>query len=265
MRNLRAIYIIWYRDLLRFWRDRARLVASFAQPFLFLVIIGTGLSAGMMLLGGESGYSYIQFMFPGIIGMVVFFTAIMGGVSIVWDREFGFLKEVLVAPISRTAVAIGKALGGATIACVQGAVMLVFVPFVGVSISVAQVFLLIPLMFVFAFSMTSLGILIASRIKTMESFQVVMQLLLFPLFFLSPALFPTDRLPSWLGVPVRLNPVSYGVDSLRQSVLAPSEGMPALGITVFGHTMSIAEDVAVLVVFGAVMASLAVWSFRNQE
>lgn len=265
MRNLRAVYIIWYRDLLRFWRDRARLVTSFAQPFLFLVIIGTGLSSGMALLGGASDYNYIQFMYPGIIGMVVLFTGIMGGVSIVWDREFGFLKEVLVAPISRTAVALGKALGGATLATAQGTVMLVFVPFVGVSISVGQVFLLIPLMFVFAFSLTSFGILIASRIKTMESFQVVMQLLLFPLFFLSPALFPVERLPSWLGIPVRLNPVSYGIDSLRQAVLSPVEGVPSLGISLFGHTMSIGEDVAVLLVFGAVMASLAVWSFRSQE
>ena len=265
MSNVRAIYIIWYRDILRFWRDRARLVTSFAQPFLFLVIIGTGLSSGMALLGGATDYNYIQYMYPGIIAMVVLFTGIMGGVSIVWDREFGFLKEVLVAPISRGAVAVGKALGGATIATAQGLVMLVFVPFVGVSISVAQVFLLIPLMFVFAFSLTSLGILIASRIKTMESFQVVMQLMIFPLFFLSPALFPVQRLPSWLGVPVRLNPVSYGVDSLRQAVLTPAEGVPSLGISILGHTMSIGEDVAILALFGVIMASLAVWSFRNQE
>lgn len=263
--NLRVIYIIWYRDLLRFWRDRARLITSFAQPFLFLVIIGTGLSSGIVFLGGASDYDYIQFMYPGIIGMVVLFTSIMAGVSIVWDREFGFLKEVLVAPISRSAVAIGKALGGATIATAQGLVMLVFIPFVGVSISAAQVFLLIPLMFIFAFSLTSMGILIASRIKTMESFQVVIQLLLFPLFFLSPALFPVERLPSWLGIPVRLNPVSYGIDSLRQVVLTPSQGMPSFGITIAGHTMSIVEDVAILALFGVITASLAVWSFRNQE
>lgn len=265
MSNLRAIYIIWYRDILRFWRDRARLFTSFAQPFLFLVIIGTGLSSGMALLGGSDDFNYIQFMYPGIIGMVVLFTGIMAGVSIVWDREFGFLKEVLVAPISRSAVAVGKALGGATIATAQGLIMLVFVPFVGVSISAAQVFLLIPLMFVFAFSLTSLGILIASRIKTMESFQVMMQLLIFPLFFLSPALFPVERLPSWLGIPVRLNPVSYGIDSLRQAVLTPSQGMPSFTISIFGHTMSIIEDVAILVLFGIIMAGLAVWSFRNQE
>ena len=256
---------MWYRDILRFWRDKARLFTSFAQPFLFLVIIGTGLSSGIALLGGASDYNYIQFMYPGIIGMVVLFTGIMSGVTIVWDREFGFLKEVLVAPISRGAVAVGKALGGATIATAQGLVMLVFVPFVGVSISVGQVFLLIPLMFVFAFSLTSLGILIASRIRSMEGFQVVMQLMLFPLFFLSPALFPVERLPAWLGIPVRLNPVSYGIDALRQAVLTSGEGVPGVGINVFGHTMSIAEDVGVLLVFGAVMAGLAVWSFRNQE
>ncbi|MFW6126408.1 MAG: ABC transporter permease [Chloroflexota bacterium] len=228
----RALYIMWYRDILRFWRDRARLITSFAQPFLFLVVIGTGLSSGLALMGGAGDYDYIQFMYPGIIGMVVLFTGVMSGVTIVWDREFGFLKEVLVAPISRGAVAVGKALGGATIATTQGIVVLIFVPFVGVRISALQVLLLIPLMFVFAFSLTSLGILIASRIKSMEGFQVVMQLMMFPLFFLSLALFPVERLPGWLGIPVRLNPVSYGIDALRQAVLAPSEEMPAFAIAV---------------------------------
>ncbi len=266
MSNLRAIYIIWYRDLLRFWRDKARLFSSFVMPFLFLVIFGTGLSASMLLLGRgteEAGYNYIQFLFPGIVGMIVLFTAVMWGVSIVWDREFGFLKEILVAPISRAAVAMGKTLGGATIATVQGTVMLVFAPFVGVSLSVSQVLLLIVLMFVFACSITAMGILIASRIKTMEAFQVVMQLLLFPLFFLSPARFPVQNLPSWLGTLVRINPVSYGIDSFRQSILEPTSAN--FGINLFGHPMSIAEDILLVALFGLVMVLLAVWSFSTQE
>jgi ABC-2 type transport system permease protein len=265
LKRFQGVYIIWCRDLLRFWRDRARLFTSFIQPLFFLVIFGTGLSTAALLRGELSVYDYKEFVFPGIIAMIVLFTSIMWGVSIVWDREFGFLKEVLVAPISRTAVALGKTLGGATIATIQGTVMLVFAPLAGVGFTPIQVLLLIVLMFVFALSLTALGIFAASRIRTMEGFQVVMQLLLFPLFFLSPALFSAENLPSWLGIPVRINPVSYGVDSFRQVVLSSSEGSAISGLTLFGHHTSIAEDVALVALFGVVMVGLAVWSFGVQE
>ena len=263
--NLRAIYIIWYRDLLRFWRDRVRLATSFVQPFLFLVVFGTGISTSMFhMAGAGSDFNYVEFIFPGIIGMVVLFTAIMSGVSIVWDREFGFLKEILVAPVSRSAVAMGKTMGGATIATIQGLLMLVFIPFVDISVSADQVLLLIPLMFLTAFSLTAMGILIASRIQTMETFQVVMQLLLFPMLFLSSALFPVHNLPSWLGTAVKINPVSYGIDALRQAVLGPA-GASAYGISLFGHEMSIAGDVMIVALFGLIMVILGVWSFGTQK
>jgi ABC-2 type transport system permease protein len=203
-------------------------------------------------------------MYPGIIGMVILFTSIMAGVSVVWDREFGFLKEVLVAPISRTSVAIGKALGGATIATIQGIFMLVFIPFAHVSLTVGGVFLLIALMFVFSVSLTSMGLLIASRIRSMEAFQVVVQLILFPLFFISPAMFPTQFLPAWLGTAVKFNPVSYGIDSLRQVVLGSPESA-MFGIELFGYRMPIILDVAVVALFGIVMGTLAIRSFRVQE
>lgn len=264
MNNLRGIYIIWYRDLLRFWRDRARLIVGFVMPFLFLVIFGTGIASSVMGQAGDAGFDYIQFMYPGIIAMVVLFTSIMTGVSLVWDREFGFLKEVLVAPISRTAVAIGKALGGATIATGQGIVMLVFIPFAHVNPSAGGIFLLIALMFVLALSLTSMGIFIASRIKTIEAFGLVAPLILFPLFFLSPAMFPTHLLPAWLGTALKFNPVSYGVDSLRQSVLGSQEAS-IFGINLFGYHMPIALDVAIVALFGLIMATLAIRSFRVQE
>ena len=265
MNRLDGIYIIWYRDLLRFWRDKARLFTSFIQPLFFLVIFGTGLSSATLLTGELSSYDYKQFVFPGIIAMIVLFTSIMWGVSIVWDREFGFLKEVLVAPISRTSVALGKTLGGATIATFQGTLMLIFAPLAGVSLSVTTVIMLIALMFVFALSLTALGIFAASRIRTMEGFQVVMQLLLFPLFFLSPALFPSENLPSWLGALVRFNPVSYGVDALRQVVLSSTEEGYTSAITLFDHSMSVAEDIGIVALFGILMICLAVWSFGAQE
>src|SRR6058998_600177 len=166
--SLRAIYIIWYRDVLRYWRDRWRLVASLAQPLLFLVVFGSGLSSSLGgAFGRGTGISYIQFMYPGIIGMSILFSAIFGAMSIVWDREFGFLKEVLVAPIDRSSVAIGKALGGTTQAMIQGLILLVPAPFVGVKLSVTTVLLMIPLAAVLAFGLSSFGVMLASMMKSL--------------------------------------------------------------------------------------------------
>src|SRR5947199_7546504 len=189
--SLRAIYIIWYRDVLRYWRDRWRLVASLAQPLLFLVVFGSGLSASLGgAFGRGTGISYIQFMYPGIIGMSILFSAIFGAMSIVWDREFGFLKEVLVAPIDRWAVAIGKALGGTTQAMIQGLILLVLAPLIGVKLSVLTIVELVPLAAVLAFGLASFCVAIASMMKSLQGFQVVMNFLMMPMFFLSGALFP---------------------------------------------------------------------------
>ncbi len=166
--SLRAVYIIWYRDILRYWRDRWRLVASLAQPLLFLVVFGSGLSSSLGsggLFGARGGLSYIQFVFPGIIGMSILFTSIFGAMSIVWDREFGFLKEVLVAPIDRWAVAIGKALGGTTQAMIQGLILLVLAPFVGVKLSLLTILAVIPLAAVLAFGLSAFGVMLASMMK----------------------------------------------------------------------------------------------------
>src|SRR5437899_3359091 len=182
--SLRAVYIIWYRDILRYWRDRWRLVASLAQPLLFLVVFGSGLSSSLGsggLFGARGGLSYIQFVFPGIIGMSILFTSIFGAMSIVWDREFGFLKEVLVAPIDRWAVAIGKALGGTTQAMIQGLILLVLAPFVGVKLSLLTVVELVPLAAVLAFGLASFGVAIASMMKSLQGFQVVMNFLMMPM------------------------------------------------------------------------------------
>ncbi len=171
MASLRAIYIIWYRDILRYWRDRWRLVASLAQPLLFLLVFGSGLSSSLGgAFGRGTGISYIQFMYPGIIGMSILFSAIFGAMSIVWDREFGFLKEVLVAPIDRWAVAVGKALGGTTQAMIQGLILLVLAPFVGVKLSLLTVVELVPLAAVLAFGLASFGVAIASMMKSLQGF-----------------------------------------------------------------------------------------------
>ena len=273
--TLRAIYIIWKRDLLRYGRDRMRLVASLAQPILFLFVFGSGLSTTLRgTTGGFGGtgssLQYVQFIFPGIIGMSVLFTSIFGAMSIVWDREFGFLKEVLVAPIHRSAVAIGKTLGGATQAMLQGLVILVLAPLVGVKLTFLGVVELIPMIFLFALALSALGVAVAARMRTMQGFQMVMNFLMMPMFFLAGALFPLGgHLPAWLSVLTRFDPASYGIDALRRTVLSAS-GVPArildrLGLSLFGHPLSIWTEVAVLVAFGALMLSLAVYGFRQRD
>lgn len=261
MNNLQGIYTIWYRDLLRFRRDKMRLVMSLAFPLLFLVVFGSGLGGSMGLLA--PGVNFSKFMFPGIIGMTVLLTSFMSGVSVVWDREFGFLKEVLVAPISRVAVAAGKTLGGATIALIQGTLILVFAPIFGIMSPWEVLPRLLPVMFLVACALSAMGIFLASRIKSMEAHQAVMQLLMFPMVFLSGVFFPVNNLPAWMNVLVKINPATYGIDAIRRLVLGAES--TSLGVTVLGHTMSIGEDLMVVAAFGVVMVVLAMWSFGSQE
>ena len=275
--TLRAIYIIWYRDVLRYWRDRTRLVASLAQPLLFLIVFGTGLSSALSGAGGglggaagaAAGLTYTQFIFPGIIGMSVLFSAIFASMSIVWDREFGFLKEVLVAPIDRSAVAIGKSLGGATQAMVQGLILLILAPVIGVKLTLGSVLALIPLVFVLAFALSSMGVAIASRMKSMQGFQVVVNFLMMPMFFLSGALFPLSGLPVWMTVLTRLDPAAYGMDPLRRVVLAgaglPSFALDRMGLTLFDTVLPIVAEAAILLGFGIVMLAIAVRNFRVRD
>jgi len=260
--NLRGIYTIWYRDLLRFWHDKMRMVGSIIFPLLFLFIFGSGLRGSMGFL--VPGVDFAQFMFPGIIGMTVLMNSFMSGVSVVWDREFGFLKEVLVAPVSRTSVAIGKTLSSTTIAMLQGLLILIFAPIIGISFSVSTLLALIPLMLLLAISMSSFGILLATRIKSLQAFQVVMQMLMFPMIFLSGVFFPVEGLPAWMNVLVKVNPATYGIAPIRQVVLGITTDSP-LGVTVLGHTMSLWDNVAVVAVFGVVMTFLSMWSFNHQD
>ena len=272
--TLRAIYIIWYRDLLRFWRDRLRLIGSLAQPLLFLIVFGTGLGSalgggGGGFGGGGSSLNYTQFIFPGIIGMSILFSAIFGAMSIVWDREFGFLKEVLVAPIDRSAVAIGKALGGATQAMVQGLILLVLAPVVGVKLTVVSVVLVIAFSFLLAFSLSSLGVLIASRMKSMQGFQVIMNFLMMPIFFLSGSLFPLQGLPDWMTVLTRTDPASYGMDPLRRVMLdgagLPQAALNQLSLTIGDYVLPIWLEALVLLAFGLVALAFAVVAFRRRD
>jgi ABC-2 type transport system permease protein len=267
---LNGIYTMWYRDVLRFSRDRSRILGSMAQPVLFLFVFGVGLSPAIGGLGRAAGSpSYVQFMFPGIIAMAVLFTAIFGSISVVWDREFGFLREVLVAPVPRWAMTVGKMLGGSTTAMVQGLLILIFAPLVGVPLTPLTFLELLPATFLTACALSAMGLVIAARMRSMEGFQVVMNFLLMPMFFLSGAVFPLANLPGWMAVLTRLDPVSYGVDAIRQIVLqqagVPPEVLGQLGINLFGYTTTVLTDLAFVGAFAAVMVALAVRAFSVQE
>jgi len=270
-RNLKAIEIVWYRDILRYLRDWVRIVTSLMQPLLFLFIFGSGLASSFSPAGGVAGVSFQTFIFPGVVSMAVLFTAISSAISIVWDREFGFLREMLVAPVSRTSIVLGKALGGSTIAMFQGTLMFVFAPLIGVRLDAGLVIILMLEMLLLAFTMTSLGIVIASRMQSMESFSVVMQFVLMPMFFLSGALFPLTHVPGWLAFLNKLDPVTYGVDPLRQAVMSGMKLPPVvarqlgLGVQVFGTTLSVAAELLIVGALGVIFVSWAALAFGKQE
>ncbi len=260
-RDLKGFLTIWLRDLLRFSRDRARMVSSLGQPLLFLLIFGAGLSPAVSGLGGGQ-VNFTQFLFPGILAMTVLFTAVFSAVSVVWDREFGFLKEVMVAPVSRTAVALGKVAGGSTVALIQGLVMLVFAPLLGIRLGWDQLLVLVGLMLLLATMMTSLGLLMAARQRTMEGFHMMMNFILMPMFFLSGAFFPLRGVPIWMWLLGLADPVTYGVDSLRQVVLQGT--VPGLALRAV-RLYPIAVDAALMVAFGLLFLAPAVWLFGRQD
>jgi ABC-2 type transport system permease protein len=273
--SLRAVYIIWYRDVIRYFRDRFRLLVSLVQPLLYLVIFGTGLSSSLRGIGGGAGggfaggLDYKQFLFGGVIGMTILFVSMFSAVSIVWDREFGFLKEILVAPIKRSAVAIGKTLGGATQAMVQGAILLLLAPVAGVKLTLVSVLEVIPLMFITAFALTAVGVALASRMRSMQGFQGMMNFLMMPMFFLSGALFPLRGLPDWMTVLTHADPLAYGVDPIRKVILIGS-GVSSSAVDKFGLTwgdqpIPILVEAGIVMAFGLVMLAVAIYNLRVRD
>ena len=260
MHHLKTAYTIWYRDVLRFFRDRVRIIAALGQPLLYLFVFGTGLSSAMS--GGVGGADFRAFMFPGIVAMAVLFTAIFSAVSIVWDREFGFLKEVMVAPVSRTAVALGKVAGGSTVAVFQGIIVLLFAPLIGVKVGWYEIVAVSALMLLLAIVMTAFGILVAARQKTMEGFQMVMQFLMMPMFFLSGAFFPLKGLPGWMSFLSRIDPVTYGVDAIRQEALGRTMAPDVLSSLRLHGT---GTDVAIMFGLAILFIVPAVWQFSRQQ
>ncbi len=214
MKGLKVIYTIWLREFKTFMREKFRIVAMVGQPLLYLLVLGKGINSGMTI-NSAANIDYLKFMYPGIIGMSILFTSMFSAISIIWDREFGFLKEVLVAPVPRWGVALGKSFGGATISMIQSIILVCLAPIVGISLSVFVVIQLLVLAFLMSFAVTSLGVMIASRMESMQSFQMVMNFLVMPLYFLSGAMFPMDSAPIWMKSLMTLDPLTYGVDALR--------------------------------------------------
>ncbi len=239
---LNAIYIIWLRELKKFIRDRSRLISSIAQPFIWLLLIGTGFGA---TFGKVGDLQYIQFMFPGILVMTLLFSSMFSAISIIWDREFGFLKEMLVAPIRRTSIAIGKAIGGASRSTIQGIIILVFSPLIGINITIQKFFLIVPLMFFIAFTISGIGIIIAARMESFEGFNLIVNFVIMPMFLLSGAIFPISNLPQWLSMIVSINPLSYGVDIMRWVMTGISERNPALDLMVLSLVCVLTTTISV--------------------
>lgn len=270
--ELKAIYIIWLREIIRFWRNRIRAISGLAMPLLWLGVMGVGLSASMRFTPMEQvvdGFNYINFMFPGILAMTLLFSSIFSALSVVYDREFGFLKEILVAPISRSSIALGKILGGATTAVIQAMLMFLLLPIIGVKISILSVILLVPSMFIVAFGLSAFGVLIASKMKSTEAFPMVMQFLMMPMFFLSGALFPLSSAPGWLTAMASFNPLTYGVNLLRGIVFnnaeMPQEIAKALTPSFFGYELNLLANLLIVLGFALLMVALSVWSFRKVE
>lgn len=227
---MNAIYILWLRELKRYTRSKAQVIASLGQPLLYLLVLGFGLGPVFQRAGNGS---YLQFVAPGVVGMSILFTSIFSGIGLLWDRQFGFLKETLVAPVPRLTVMIGKTLGGATVATIQGLLVLVICLIAGFRpVSWAFLPFAIVFMILTAIVFSGLGIAIGSTLQDMQGFQLIMNFLVMPIFFLSGALFPLNNLPSVLSFVTRIDPLSYGIDGLRSVLLGASQFEPVISLAV---------------------------------
>jgi ABC-2 type transport system permease protein len=267
--ELRAIKIVWRRELIRYKSDRLRMVTTLIQPLLFLFVLGAGLQR--LSSAGTHGVDLKTFIYPGILCISVMFTAMFSAASIVWDREFGFLREMMVAPVRRSSIVIGKCLGGASVACIQGVIVICLAGLVHVPYDPLLILGVFGLQLLLAFTITAFGVMIAIRIKQMQSFMGVMQMIVMPMFFISGALFPASGLPGWLNLLNRLDPLTYAVDPMRRLVFSHLTISPAAkaaldpGVTWWGWRVPGLLEAAVILALGLVMLAIAIWEFSSTE
>ncbi len=255
MIQLRPIYVICMREFIKFFREKSRLLGTLARPVLWLFVVGNGMGS---LIRPRAGFSYLQFIFPGMIGMTILFSSIFSSISIVWDREFGFMKEMLVAPISRLSIVIGKTLSGTLISVAQAVIILVFIPVLGIHLTIMQFFEVVAVSVLVSFCITSLGILIAARLTSFDGFNIIMNFLVMPMLFLSGAMYPVTSMPPALRHLTLINPLTYGIDALKHILLR--NGTPPLG-----PEFPLLLDLFIVAVISVVMLTFAALSFRKKE
>ena len=267
--DVRAIKVVMARELIRFRQDKIRIVSALVQPVLFIFVLGTGLGS---ITGNEmEGIDLRTFMFPGVLATSVLFTAVFSAMSIVWDREFGFLREMLVAPVRRSSIIVGKALGGALVATLQGMLVLVLAPAVGVPYNPVMIATLVVEVFLLSFMLCAMGLVIAARIQQMQTMMGIMQMVLLPLSFLSGALYPISNLPGWLHTLVLLNPVTYAVQPVRTAVFAhigmsdAARAQLNAPIEWFGWEVPVVVQLGLVVLLGVALLAVAVKQFEKAE
>jgi ABC-2 type transport system permease protein len=252
MINKTAIYVLWMREMKRWWRAKSRIVGSLAMPLFFLAFLGLGFRR-MTIPGLSDDVGYIRFLVPGIIGMNILFSSTFGGLSVLWDREFGFLKEIMVAPVSRVSIVLGRIAGGATTALIQAVLILGISYTMGFKIiNISSFFLAIVFMILIAVTFLGLGLVFASKMRDIQGFSIVMNFVIFPLFFLSGALYPLENFPVWLRYISKLDPLTYGVDGLRAALIGVS-------------SFSIFYNFIFMVIFSLVMIFLGAYFFEKSE
>jgi ABC-2 type transport system permease protein len=265
--QVRAATVVWQREMIRFSRDRSRIISSLVQPVLFLFVLGSGLAS----LVSSGDVDFRTFLFPGVLATSVLFTAAFSGISMVWDREFGFLREMLVAPVTTTAILTGKCLGGATVATLQSIIILALAGLVGVPYNPVMMVKLVGLLFLMAFMICAMGLFLSARIKQVQSAMPLVQLTITPLMFLSGSLFPLSNLPGWLHVATIVNPMTYAVEPLRSTVFDHLDLSPAAratfdpGISWAGWHVPVPLQVAVVACACVVLLALAVVRFARTE
>lgn len=243
------VYTIWLRNIKRYLRSRSRIIGSLGMPLFFMLVLGFGLNSVVQIPNTEQGY--LEFIIPGIVAMTVLFTSVFSGIQIIWDKQFGFLKETLVAPVSRLEIMLGQTFGGATTAFIQGLIILLISLCIGLNLSsVAGFFIAFGFMVLIGISFTAFGIAIASRMEDMHGFQLIMNFVIFPIFGLSGAMFPINTLPSWIRPLTLLDPLTYGVEGIRYGLSGTAQIHPFVSISV-------------LLGFTVVMTALGAFLFRK--
>jgi ABC-2 type transport system permease protein len=253
--ELNAIYVLVAREFKKFMRARSRLVSTIARPLLWLFLVGAGMSR---IVSPDAGMPYTQFIFPGILGMTILFSSIFSSISIIWDKEFGFFKEILAAPVSRISIVVGKGLSGTVVSTIQAAIVLLLFPLLGFKLGLLQVLAVLAIAMIMSFCIASFGVVLASFYESYESFSVIMNFIVMPMFFLSGAMYPVKLLPKALGIAAKLNPLTYGVDAMKNVIFPLEEGPMSPDFTLF-------TDIFVIVALSAAFVAIAARLFERKD